>query len=226
MAMMRPLFALATALLLPSQLTAQVVTVDEGSFTVTRNGAPMGREQFRILRRPVAGSTVYVANATAAYGDRRLLPALETDPSGAPLAYVVEVRVGGDLEEKLSGRLGRGRFSARMQSPRGESGKEYIVADGALILDEDVFHQYYFLGDRTGTIPVVVPRRNVQTTMRIEVRGDDRVTIGGQSLAARRLQLSAGDGSTRDIWVDAQGRVLKVSIPARGVTAVRDDPPR
>lgn len=226
MAMMRLALALSITLVLPAVVPAQVVTVDEGSFTVTRNGEPMGREQFRIVRRPASGSTVYVANATAAYGDRRLLPALETDPSGAPLAYVVEVRVGADLEEKLSGRLGRGRFSARMQSPRGESGKEYIVADGALILDEDVFHQYYFLGDRTGTVPVVVPRRNVQTTMRVEARGEERVSIGGQLLAARRLGLIGSDGTARDIWVDSLGRVLKVAIPSRGVIALRDDPPR
>lgn len=223
----RPLLlALLPALLLPGPLSGQAVTVDEGSFTVTRDGQPMGREQFRIIRRVSGGNVVYVANATAAYGDRRLSPALETDTAGAPLAYVVEVRTGAELQEKLSGRIGRGRFSARMQSPRGESGKEYIVADGALILDEDVFHQYYFLADRVGAVPVVVPRRNVQMAMRVEPKGDATVVIGGRSLPARHMTLTAADGSTRDIWLDAEGRVLKVAIPARGVLAVRDDPPR
>jgi hypothetical protein len=34
------------------------------------------------------------------------------------------------------------------------------------------------------------------------------------------------DGATRRIWVDAQGRVLKVMLEGRGITATRDDPPR
>jgi hypothetical protein len=34
------------------------------------------------------------------------------------------------------------------------------------------------------------------------------------------------DGATRRIWVDAQGRVLKVTLESRGITATRDDPPR
>jgi hypothetical protein len=96
------------------------------------------------------------------------------------------------------------------------------------VLDEDVFHQYYFLarGNRTGAVPVVVPHRNVQVVMRIEERGSASVNVGGQSIPARALVLVEPGGNNREIWVDSQGRVLKVAIPSRGLVALRDEPPR
>ena len=204
--------------------------MDEGSFTITRDGRPAGREAFSIRRPPGGESgTTYVASATVSYDDRRLSPALRADAGGSPLAYQVEVRVGSEVQERLTGQVGRGRFSAITKTPRGESSKEYVVSDGALILDDDVFHQYFFVaqGRRSGAVPVVVPRRNAQHTMRVEERGADELTIGGQRVSARHLVLrDAAGGADRDIWVDAQNRVLKVEIPSRNVVALRDDAPR
>jgi hypothetical protein len=62
--------------------------------------------------------------------------------------------------------------------------------------------------------------------MRIEERGATVLTIGGQSVPARAFVLIEPGGANREIWVDSRGRVLKVSIPSRGVIALRDEPPR
>ena len=209
-------------------LGAQVATVDEGSFTISRGGQAVGREEFAIRSTPAGAGRQYVATATVTISDQRLAPALNTDSSGAPVKYQVETRTSGDAREFLSGQVGRGRFSARVQSSRGESAREYVVSDGALILDDDVFHQYFFLGrrDRAETIAVIVPRRNVQLSVRVEPRGGETVTIGGQALQARRIRLTEPNGLSRELWVDAEGRVLRVELPERGLVAVRDDPPR
>ena len=207
---------------------AQVTTVDEGSFTITRGGAPVGREEFSIRSTPGIGGTIYKAQATVVLDGRRLAPALSTDPAGAPLSYQVETRLGDDVE-RLTGQIARGRISVRQQGPGGASAKEYVMADGALILDDDVFHQYYFVAKRSagpGAIPVLVPRRGVQLTMRLAIKGSEPVTIGGRSLPATHLVLSDPSSGDRDIWVDAQGRVLRVTLGGRGLTATRDDPPR
>ncbi len=225
---MRHLIAGIALLGSPLAASAQVAVVDEGSFTISREGTRIGREEFAIRRTPNPGGDVLVANATVVYTDRRLSPALQTDIAGAPLRYQVEVTVGSDVQERLQGRVGRGRFSAQLRTPRGESAREYVVADGALILDDDVFHQYYFLArsGRSGLVPVVVPRRNVQVTMRVDNEGVDAVTIRGNRLAATRYAMTEPDGSTRRIWVDDEGRVLRVTLDARGITALRDDLPR
>ena len=221
----------ATLLAVPAVAPSQVTVADEGSFTISRSGTRIGRETFTIRRTPGPGGDVYVANATVEFDAERLSPALRADDSFAPLAYQLEVRSGGEVRERLRAIVGRGRISAQVKTAKGESTKEYIVADGALVLDDNVFHQYYFLARRSAgaansSVPVVIPQRNTQVVMRVTAQGNDAVTIGGRSIEGRVLVLTEPGGATRHIWVDSQGRVLKVSLDARGSTALRDEPPR
>ncbi len=218
-------FALALATPLPA--SAQVTVVDEGTFTIFRKGTRIGRETFTIRRSVTPNEDVYVANATVDFDTQRLSPALRTDASYAPLAYQMEVRINDQLQLRLKGVIGRGRFSARVRTPTGEAAKEYIVSEGALVIDDDVFHQYYFLAQRirgnSFVVPVVIPTRNVQESMHVQVGGAERIVVGGTPLDARRLTATMAGGTTRDIWVDAQGRVLKVTLG--DVTAQRDELP-
>ena len=75
-------------------------------------------------------------------------------------------------------------------------------------------------------VAVVFPRRNVQEAMRVREGGSEPVVIGGRAVAATRLVLQEAGGAERQIWVDAEQRVLKVAIPSRDLVAVRDAPPR
>lgn len=223
----------ALSLARPSLAPAQVSTVDEGTFTITRGGTRpsdrIGQESFTIRRTRGPGGDVVVANATVTFDTERLAPALRTDTSFSPLAYEVEVRTGANVE-RLRGRIGGGRFSAQLKSAKGESSKEYIVSDGALILDDDIFHQYYFLVQRarggSATIPVVIPRRNLQETMRIQAGGNEQVRVGTTSVEARHYTIQEPSGATRQVWADAQGRVLKVQLDGGNITATRDELPR
>lgn len=226
--------SLAVALLaMPSFAPAQVTTVDEGTFTITRGGTRpsdrIGQESFTIRRTRGPGGDVVVANATVTFDTEHLAPALRTDTSFSPLAYQVEVRTGTDVE-RLRGRIGGGRFSAQLKNAKGESSKEYIVSDGALILDDDIFHQYYFLVQRarggSATIPVVIPRRNLQETMRIQSGANEQVRVGTTSVEARHYTIQEPSGATRQVWADAQGRVLKVQLDGGNITATRDELPR
>jgi hypothetical protein len=217
----------------PAVVRAQVAApttdgmVDEGSFTILRKGVRIGRETFTIRRSIEGAENVYIANATVDFDAQRLSPALRTDSSYAPLAYQMEVRTNDQLQLRLKGVIGRGRFSARVRTPSGESAKEYIVSEGALVIDDMVFHQYYFLAQRVKgsafTVPVVIPQRNVQLPMHVQTAGVERITIGGTPVDAHKLVAAVSGAGTRDIWVDGEGRVLKV---VHGdITAVRDELP-
>jgi hypothetical protein len=226
---MRLLLAALTALGAAAPALAQVSTVDEGSFTITRHGARVGREEFRIRRTATGEATVtFVATATVALADRQLVPELRADGSGAVLAYRVEVTGAADATERLKGALERGLFTAVVSSPRGESAREYVVSPGAVVLDDDVYHQYYFVARLAarGPLAVVVPRRNAQVAMRLEAAGSEPVTTGGRAVPATHLVLSEPAGAARDIWADAEGRILRVAIPSLGIVATRDEPPR
>ena len=205
----------------------QVSVVDEGTFTITRKSTRVGRETFTIRRSVTPNETVYEANATVDFDTQHLSPALRTDSAYAPLAYQMEVRTNDQLQLRLKGVIGRGRFSARVRTPSGEAAREYIVSEGALVIDDDVFHQYYFLAQRihgsSFTVPVVIPTRNTQVTMRVQVVGVERITVGGTPTDARRLAATMAGGTPRDIWIDGEGRVLKVTLG--DVTALRDELP-
>lgn len=227
---MKPLtLVLCAASAFINPLSSQVSTVDEGAFSITVNGERVGREDFRIRSTPGPNGPEVVATASVSYAGRRVLPQMRGDSSGTPFGYVVEVKEGSAISERVDGVVGRGRVSARVKNSRGESANEFVVSPGALVIDDDVFHQYYFITRRnppTGSVSVIVPRRNTQVTMRVTDGGTEKLTIGGSTLDARRFNIADPGGADRAVWADASGRLLKVAIPSKGVVALRDDPPR
>ena len=78
----------------------------------------------------------------------------------------------------------------------------------------------------SGAASMLTPRRGVQSAVTIALDAPERVTVGGQSLAARRFVVTDAAGGRREVWADDAGRVLRVRLPADGVEALRDDPPR
>ncbi len=225
-ALTRATAALLAAALPAGVAAAQAAPFDEGTFVVTRDGAVVGKEAFRIMRSS-GGSQLYTSTAQCAWGDRRISPALSADGAGVPLLYRVEVKNGGDVEERLQATGRPGRLHAVLQTRTGESSKEYLVASGAVILDDDVYHQHFFvpLARRSGQVTVVVPRRNSQLTGRVEERGTEKIRIDGKEVSAVHLVVTLPDGA-RDLWFDDGGRLLKVAVPARGLTALREELPR
>jgi hypothetical protein len=219
-------FVFATAV--TASASAQAArTLDRGSFSISIIGQRVGREDFTISGTPGASGMEYLSKATVTWGDRRLTPSLWSDSSGAPSRYRVEVKGTSGGVERWMGNISRGRVSAQINTPRGEADREYVVADGAILLDVDVFHQYYFVALRANgaTVPIVVPRRNTQLALRVSNAGNEPVSVGGTSIEARHLQFTEPSGVVREVWVDSAGRVLKVAIPSRGIIALRDDPP-
>lgn len=211
------------------ELRAQTRTVDEGTFVITRNGAPVGRESFRITRSPSASGDVYRATAQLALGAQRVMPTMTADTMGAPLTYDVAVQDGPEPAVRLQARARPGRFSALTRTRTGESAREYVVPASVVVLDDDIAHQLFFVtlgGRQSGPLTVIDPRSNSQTVATLENRGAGTVDVGGKSLAATHFVLSAAGLARREFWLDSSGRVLRVSIPDRGWMAQRDEPPR
>ena len=205
-------------------LAAQVSVVDEGSFTVTIGGRT-GREDFRIVRAPVNGTMTLVASGTAVLGSARTVVALRTDTTGTPIAYQLEGREGGEVKERITAQVARDRLATRSQTGRAESAREYFLHDGMIILDEAAAHQYYFLtllGQ--DTVTAVLPRRNLVSQFLVISRGEEPIEIAGTKVVARHYVIGDAAGE-RQLWIDAQGRVLRVEAPMLGLVAVRDAVP-
>jgi hypothetical protein len=204
-------------------------TLDEGTFLISRNGSPIGRESFRILQMTPSTGEAYRATAQVALGDRRIIHTLTCDSAGAPITYDVAVQGGSDPATRLQARGRPGRFSSMLRTKDGESTREYVVPAGVVILDDEVVHQLYFVtmrGRRSGSLTVLAPRTGVQAVATLENRGSNLVEIAGGSIQATHYVLTAPDFPRREFWTDAAGRVLRASIPERGILAQRDEPPR
>ena len=222
-------FYLAASLLLPAITLAQTsAVVDEGTFSVSQRGTPLGRESFRIARSPGPGGQVFLIKGQSALGENRVSTTLGADSLGVPVTYESEHTQRGELVQRLQGRGRPGRFGVLKQTPTGESAREYVLNNGALLMDEDVFHHFFFvpLSIAHSPLTVIAPRSAEQGRFRVEERGTEDVEIAGRNLRGRRFALIGSTGASRDVWVDAQGRLLKATIPEKGLVAVRDDPPR
>jgi hypothetical protein len=226
--MRTPLFVATAIFSLSTAAGGQASRVtDQASFTITVNGRTAGRENFRITATTRGDVSVYLARADITYGDRKLSAELTTSEDGGLEEYNVTTRAG-TANEKWDGAVTRGRLNATITSTRGTSAREYVVPAGALMLDDEVIHHHWFLTlrSRSGQMPVVVPRRgSVQTRFTMSTVGPETVRIGNHDLPATHVRATDSGGAVHDVWVDQAGRLLKVAVPARGLVAVRDDPP-
>jgi hypothetical protein len=206
---------------LPALASAQTTVLDEGSFTVTRGGRT-GREDFRIVRVVAGAATTVVGTGTAVNGTTRAVSVLRTDTAGAPIDFQLDGREASELRERVTIQATRDRLTARSQSPRGESSREYFLRPGMVIFDDEFAHGYYFLTlQGRDAVTAVLPRRNELTKLHVLSKGDDAIEIAGTRVAARHYSVSDAGGE-RQFWTDATGRVLRVEVPALALVAVRD----
>lgn len=223
--------AAAVAALSFAEAGAQVVTLDDGTFRITVDGREAGSETFQIRRSGSGDAAQVIATAEIRLevpeGRLDLRPALQA--SGADMAVsAYQIKVSGAVQEEITVTLGERRFRTQIRSERGEREREFRAAPGTLLLDSGVAHQYYFLatriGSEGGTVPVISPRQGTQFDLRVVPVGTESIRIGGAQVEARRFRLEGPDG-VRELWTDAEGRVLRVEIPEQGYVATRERAP-
>jgi hypothetical protein len=117
------------------------------------------------------------------------------------------------------------RLTVNEEGPQASS-RDYVLAPGSLILDDDVIHQLYFVTWREPrSIEFVVPGGRTTGQGVLTEVGSESVTIGGTTVPAVRYAFGAGN-DRREIWIDSSRRLLKVAHPASHVIGTRDLPPR
>lgn len=207
--------------------SAQSVVVDEGTFVVTLSGSAAGSERFTIRRAGVGDAAIVIANAVIEVGRggerTEFRPLLEATPlDDASTNY--QLKVSGSEAAELSVRLAGQRYVSRVQTEAGEEEREFLARPATRIVDQGVAHHYYFLRSaREGAaVPVIEPRTRRQFTLTASAGEDTEVRMGASSVRARKITFSSGH-DVRIVWFDAQGRVLRVEVPASGYVAVRQD---
>ncbi len=216
--------------LLPLGAYGQNVVVDENAFRIYLNGEEVGREEFSIRQigpsqqgRFFLTGTVDLELATGAIG---LAPAM--DVQGATLdVSEYQIRVTGTEATDISVRVPGDRYLVRTVSASGEQLREFRAGPGSILLDQGVVHHHYLLNPFLENGPAVslsilAPRGGQQSRMTLSLVGREEIRVGGILVPdARRFHLEGGN-SSRDIWFDNQGRILRLEIPSQGYTAERE----
>jgi hypothetical protein len=203
---------------------AQTTVLDEGSFRLSVRGSAVGTETFTIRQSGTGATASIVAQGriTLDTGDQTRALLQVDGPGLRPAAYQIEAT--GMDRLTVRGQAAGNRFRAQVVSSTGETMREYLIAEGAVVLDDGVAHHHYFvatLAARDGRIPVIVPRQNRQVTATVRATGQETIEVGGQRVSARRLAFEPEGLPARTLWVDGQGRVLRLSIPEQGYLAER-----
>lgn len=210
---------------LPAQ-AARVV--DEGTFVITRPGAASETENFRITR---IDNGQLQATGQLTGGARRASSRLVTDSLGTPLDFQLTVFEGASRAPTMEVRAiaQAGRLSSLAKRRGGEeSMHEYPLTVGrCVVLDDDLAHLFYFvtLAKRTGPVDVITPRGARLATLTLTARGMEPVTIEGKAVTGTHYTLSNG-GTSRELWIDAAGLLLRVENPATQMVATRQELPR
>jgi hypothetical protein len=139
-------------------------------------------------------------------------------------AYQMKV-TGAQPSEVYVSRSGR-RYLAKVISAQGEEVREFRAGPGSVLLDRYVAHQHYLLvpflnGAAAVSLTVLAPEAGEQTRMTLSSEGEEEVRVGTDLVQGRHYRLEGG-GTSRDIWFDQQGRILRVEDPSRGYVAERE----
>jgi hypothetical protein len=228
-----PALAAAVLALAAVPVGAQTTTLDEGIYRILVRGNEVGRETFTIRQSGTGPGAVIISQGRIVLdnqvGARELTSSLEVaGPALRPVAYQIVIR--GAEQMTIAGRLVGNRFSTRLVSPAGETMREFLAGEGAVLADSDIVHHYYFLGRRLAPterqVPLIVPQESRQVMASVVVRDEQDITINGARTRARRVVVSPAELDARHLWLDGEGRILRLEVPARGIVAERTALPR
>src|SRR5882762_8863740 len=220
---------MSACLLTLALLQAAGSPVDEGVLVVRVDTLEVARESFRLTHgRLSRGDAGWTLATTIRYDRARpvvvLAPILEVNSDTMPATLQYDV-ADPRQPSRILGELGRGRFTVRLVARETERAREFPTGQRAVVLDDSVFALYVFAGWRgasePGGLTAIFPRGLRRAAVQIQDLGLASTTLNHDPARLRHLTV-AGDGQeTVHVWVDGSGRLMKVEIPSRNLSAER-----
>jgi len=213
------------ALLLVLAAVQAPTPLDEGTFLVRQDTGEIAREEFRLLAgRP----TGWILGATAHYDHGRpravLSPILTLAPDTAPLTLQYDV-VDPAEQVRILGQAGRGRFTLRYLAHGTERARELAAGGTTVVLDDSVFALYIFVAWRARAVPSTVtaifPRGARRETLTIQDLGPEATVLNRDAATLRHIRVTGGSRGAVDLWMDAQGRLMRLQFPDRHLLVER-----
>lgn len=200
--------------------------VAQGVLVVREDTVEIARETFRLTSSPSRGDTSSTLSTTIRYDRSRpivvLNPVLVIGGDSLPRTLQYDVADARGRRTVLA-QFGRGRVTVREVSPGVERAREYHAAGRTVILDDSVFALYvvaaWFAAPTPVSVTAIFPRQGRRETLTVQDDGVLATTVNRDPARLRRVTIVGGASGTVHVWMDDDGRPLKVEIPGRRVLA-------
>ena len=215
------------AIIVPLGLSAQSVVVDQGTFGLSIHGERIGSEDFIIRRAGLGNQAAFISRGVvvrtldgASEEFTTLLRVTATEGTAAGYEFKSSRPVPVEIMLNASGP----RYFSRFISGEGQEEREFRAKPGTRIVEQQVAHHLYFLGNvlKDSTVHVIEPLSRTDREFLVSTQQDEEIRLGRNRVLARRVIFTSADGD-RIVWFDRQGRVLRVEIPTIGYLAERED---
>ncbi len=204
-------------------------TMDEGVLVVRVDTLEVARESFRLSHgRLSRGEPGWTLATTIRYDRARpvivLAPILEVNSDTMPATLQYDV-ADPRQPSRILGELGRGRFTVRLVARATERAREFPTGQRAVVLDDSVFAPYVFAAWRASSEPAsltaIFPRGLRRQAVQISDLGIASTTLNRDPARLRHITVGVEGQDTVSLWLDEAGRLMKVEIPSRHLSAER-----
>ena len=222
--------------MIPLQLAASLLllqtptgVIDQGVLVVRRDSQEVARETFHLLeRRPGDPASGWLLDASARWSGPGfatvLAPVVELTPDSAPAALAFDVTANGKSQH-ITGQPGPGRFTLRYVAPGLERAREVATGRQIVVADDSVFSLYLFAAWRARATPspvtAIFPRTAGRVTLTVTDSGVAATTLNRDPATLHHVLITGGPMGPVHVWLDADGRLMKVEAPDQTLSAER-----
>lgn len=212
--------AAALAVGLPAALVAQ--QIDAGELELRDGGVRIGVENFRVWE---AGASLNSVARVEPSGNRggEFQVGIKLDGQMRPVNY----QLLGPGTRGIEGTWSVDRVRLHIVSDEGERWREIASRGPSTVLEVGVAHHHLvlvsLLRQNEGRATLIVPLRAESVEAVLIGEEASEVVVDDRPIAATRYDIRVGNG-TRQVWIDTEGRLLRVVVGSSGLEAVRLPP--
>jgi len=204
--------------------TDSILLQDKGKFRISVNGAPLGTEDFEI--HPSGDQWIAQGNADVKPpgGEQtRVVSHLTLRSDGTPVSYDWSTQGTKKASAEIQFQNSVATITLRLENARPFTQKFTFTSPMVAILDNNLYHQYAILSrlydrEKKGvqTFSVLIPQEMTPGSVTVE-----SISPSGGGNYAEELRVQTADLEV-DLFLDAKGRLMKLTAPASNAEVVRE----
>ncbi len=202
--------------------------IASGQFEIQVEDRRVGTETFAVRREDgVLRAAGRISVDGAAAGLRAMDVRMQMNPNFRPNSYALRARQG--EVRGVDGVWSGDRLRLHISSEQGERWKEFLTPGPVAVLEHGVAHHFYLLFRQLSANPagaqvtVIIPSRNREATARVQGGGSESLRVAGEERRAARWEVEV-DGTRHVVWLDGDGRLLRVAVPSENRVATLTTP--